>query len=126
MKDIRTNNDDFYFLVHQLQGSAVLQIEGHTVQLEPGDMVVLDAAKPSDFNFLSVSRQTAICLPRQIVEKTYSAHPKIVGRKISGKTNLGSVIGPFVQELFTLLNSPKDEVEAMHRALLALLRPFNE
>lgn len=125
MKDIRTDNDAFYFLVYQLQGSAVLNIEGQTVQLEPGDMVVLDAAKTSDFSFLRAPHQMFICLPRQIVEKTYSARPKIVGRTISGKSNLGSVIGPFVQELFTLLNSPQNEVEAMHKALLALLRPFN-
>ena len=126
MKDFRTGNDGFYFLVHQLQGSAILTIEGNTVQLEQGDMVVLDAAKTFDFSFLHATHQISICLPRQTVEKTYSAHPKIVGKKISGNTHFGSVIGPFVRELSSLLNSPKNEVDAMHCALLALLKPFNE
>lgn len=126
MKEIRTDNDDCYFLVHQLQGSATLNIAECAAQLEPGDMIVLKAAKKSECNFLSSPYQISICLPRQLVEKAYSAHPKIVGKTISGRSNLGSVIGPFVQELFTLLNSPQNEVEAMHKALLALLRPFDE
>lgn len=124
MKDLPIGNNDAYVLIHQLQGSAVLTIVGHTVQLEAGDMVVLDAAKPSDFSFLSAPHQVSICLPREIVEKTYPTRPGIVGRKMSGNTHFGSVVGSFVNELSTLLNSPKNEVDAMHRALLALLKPL--
>lgn len=58
MKEVRTDNDDCYLLAHQLQGSATLNIGECAAKLEPGDMVVLKAAKKSEFNFLSLACPT--------------------------------------------------------------------
>lgn len=124
MKDLRASHNDAYVLVYQLQGSAFLNIEGRTVQLEHGDMVVVDAAKTSGFSFLNAHHQICICLPRATVDTMYSADSRLVGRKICGKTQFGQMVGEFVHELSSVLNSPKNEVEAMHRALLSLLKPL--
>ncbi|WP_137111181.1 helix-turn-helix domain-containing protein [Rhodobacter sp. SY28-1] len=64
-KEIRRDNSENYFLILQEEGRALMSQNDAACLLEPGDMVLIDSACPSEFTFFgSYSRQISLHLPR--------------------------------------------------------------
>lgn len=64
-KDLKKSPSENFFLIAQEEGSAFMQQHGVTRMLMPGDMILIDSAYPSEFNFFgNFSRQVSLHLPR--------------------------------------------------------------
>lgn len=64
--DIRQDSGENYFLIFQEEGSALMSQNDTTCMLHPGDILLIDSAKPSEFKFFGkFQRQLSLHLPRQ-------------------------------------------------------------
>ena len=64
-REIRRDNSENYFLILQEEGRALMSQNDAACLLEPGDMVLIDSACPSEFTFFGAySRQISLHLPR--------------------------------------------------------------
>lgn len=64
-QDIRRDSGENYFLIFQEEGSALMSQNDSTCMLHPGDVILIDSAKPSEFKFFGkFQRQLSLHLTR--------------------------------------------------------------
>ena len=64
-RDIRRDSGENFFLIVQEEGRAMMSQRETTRMLQPGDMILIDSAVPSEFHFFgSFGRQLSVHLPR--------------------------------------------------------------
>ena len=70
--DCRRDAAENYFLIIQEEGSALMAQSETAQMLNPGDMMLIDSAKPSEFTFFGhYGRQLSLHLPRSEMEKRF-------------------------------------------------------
>ena len=123
-QEIRSGNDAWFYTVFQLSGQASIEQDDRQVQLETGDMTLIDASRPCSILWQQTSRQVSLLLPRQLLEN------QLRGSGISVATRLDKSL-PMVQLSQRLLHesmsSPQlsaSESEAALDAMVCLLRPM--
>ncbi len=63
--EISKDAGDNFFMIIQEEGHALMQQNGVAFMMKPGDMILIDSAKPSEFTFFGAySRQLSLHLPR--------------------------------------------------------------
>ncbi|MCB1458970.1 MAG: helix-turn-helix domain-containing protein [Nitratireductor sp.] len=63
--DIRRDAGNHFFMIVQEEGHALMQQNGVAFMMKPGDMILIDSARPSEFAFFgNYSRQLSLHLPR--------------------------------------------------------------
>ncbi|MFB4109793.1 AraC-like ligand-binding domain-containing protein, partial [Klebsiella pneumoniae] len=68
--EIKRDNDAWFYTVFQLAGEAILEQDDRQVTLAPGDITLIDAARPCSIVWQQTSRQASLLLPRQRVAPT--------------------------------------------------------
>ena len=64
-QDVRRDAGDNFFLIFQEEGHALMQQNDVTFMMKPGDLILIDSARPSQFTFFGAySRQLSLHLPR--------------------------------------------------------------
>lgn len=122
VKDIKRDGQDFFYIVHQISGDAVMDHCGKQSTLNAGDLVLLDSSLPSDFYFSGMSEQISLLIPRHKVEaKIQNAH-QILNQKISAQTRIGSVAGFIANQFFNAAEADED-TELVMDSLLGLILP---
>ena len=77
-RDIRKDSGENYFLIVQEEGRAMMSQRECAQMLQPGDMILIDSAVPSEFHFFgSFGRQLSVHLPRTEMQARF-------GEAISG------------------------------------------
>ncbi len=77
-KNIRQDDGENYFLIVQEEGRALMGQDEKFAVLHPGDMALIDSARPSEFTFFGDrSRQISLHLPRVDLEERFG--PNIPG-----------------------------------------------
>jgi len=111
-----------YFAVFQLAGTAGMAQGDNKVLLAPGDITLIDAARPSDFTYGENSRQLSLILPHQLVEQTLRFNQVRCGHRIAANSPIAMLSHRLVldasQQHLTL-----QESEATLEAIVSLLRP---
>lgn len=120
VKDIKQDGHDFFYVVHQVSGNAVMDHCGNQSVLGPGDSVLLDSSRPSDFHFSGMSEQISLIIPRHKLMDTARHTQLVLNRKISSTSKVGAVAGFITHQLFT--DSDSDELEAVMDSLVCLIR----
>jgi AraC-like DNA-binding protein len=70
--DCRRDDAEHYFLIIQEEGSALMAQSDTAQMLNPGDMMLIDSAKPSEFTFFGhYGRQLSVHLPRTEMDKRF-------------------------------------------------------
>lgn len=71
-QDIRKDSGENYFLITQEEGRALMMHNNTAHMLTPGDMILVDSAKPSEFVFFGkFSRQLSVHLPREEMQQRF-------------------------------------------------------
>ncbi|MVO16637.1 helix-turn-helix domain-containing protein [Parasedimentitalea huanghaiensis] len=71
-RDVRQDDGENFFLIFQEEGRALMSQNDTTCMLQPGDMILIDSAKPSEFTFFGkFQRQLSLHLPRQEMSKRF-------------------------------------------------------
>ena len=122
ISDIKRDGRDFFYIVHQISGSAVMDHCGKQSVLSAGDLVLLDSSLPSDFYFSGMSEQISLLIPRHKMESKLKKSTPMLNQKISATTRIGSVAGFIANQFFSEPDS-SDDTEAVMDALIGLILP---
>jgi len=95
-RHIAESDDQYCFLIMQMQGRAVLSQRNSEAFLEPGDMALIDSGYPSEFAYDGFMRQISLHIPRQTLESCTPDRRIKEARTISGANGMGAVIKGFL------------------------------
>ena len=100
--DIRRDSRDDFFIWFALGGSTVVEQEGRTASLQPGDLVLHDQSRPFALEFGAWSHAAMAAVPRALLARRVGSPEKLVGRRIGRDTRLGALAGSVFRELLDL------------------------
>lgn len=120
---IAAEHGKYYFLIAQRRGSAQLEQAGKQVQLQPQEMVLIDASQPSEFRYPSLTEQLSFHLPRHVVEQHLGPSAQ-VGIRLGLESASGRLLAALVEQIERDHQQLRTaEGDATQDALLALLTP---
>ncbi len=122
-RDIRGDDKDFFYLVLQLGGEALVRQCDQDTRLLSGDLVLLDVARPSDFYFRGLSDQVSVILPRSEVLLRFKEQRLRLNQRIEGASAIGGMSAMLMNQLVSNSQLASGEAQAVLDAILALLRP---
>ena len=119
-KAIRRDQSENFFLIMQERGSAVMAQDGRAAVLNPGDMVLIDSAKPSEFIFSgSYSQQLSLHLPRVEMNRRF-ASMTTAGVSISARDPIARAMHAVLAKMF-MKGDHDDAFNYLGEAFLSLL-----
>lgn len=122
VRDIKRDGQDFLYIVHQIAGTAIMDHIGIQSKIEPGDLILLDSSRPSDFYFSGMSEQISLIIPRHKLETNLQNCKLMLNQKISATSRIGAVAGMITRQFFDN-EDMDDELEDIMEALITLVRP---
>lgn len=122
-RDIRGDDKDFFYLVLQLGGEALVRQCDQDTRLLSGDLVLLDVARPSDFYFRGLSDQVSVILPRSDVLQRFKEQRLRLNQRIEATSAIGGMSAMLMNQLVSNSHLAGGEARAVLDAILALLRP---
>lgn len=123
-KDVAGDDGKHFFAVFQLAGRAQMQQGDNLAALDAGDITLIDACRPCDFQFTGMSRQLSLIVPRDQLDNSQLSGSIECGKKVAGNSQLGRLAH---QLILGSINTPDlsiAEGEAAVSALVALLKPL--
>jgi AraC family transcriptional activator of tynA and feaB len=93
------------------------------VLLSPGDITLIDAARPSDFTYSENSRQLSLILPYQLVEQTLRFNQVKCGHRIAATSPIAMLSHRLILDATRQQHLTRQESEATLEAIVSLLRP---
>lgn len=100
IEDIKTDGHDFFYLIQQVSGLALMDHYGSETILNPGDLLLLDSTRPSDFYFPGMTEQIWLLIPRHRLENQTFKPNLQINKKIEHKTKTAVVAHSIISQLF--------------------------
>jgi len=122
-REVAEGRDKGYFAVFQLEGHAQMVQGVQRIVLAPGDITLIDAARPSDFSYGENARQLSLILPREVVERSLHSSRVRCCELIAARTPVAVLANSLVRESARQDGLSLAESEATLDALVSLLRP---
>lgn len=122
-RELAHGDDNHYYAVFQLQGSSSLEQEHDSVVLQPGDITLVDAARPTNLVYGENVRQLSLILPRPLVEQSLQFANVRCAQRIPGSSPLASLASRLIVDSTQQPCLSFAESEAILGAVLDLLRP---
>lgn len=121
-KNISADHEDHYFIILQHQGSALMCQNDRQVQVEAGDMFLVDSTLPSRFVYTSgYSTQISMHLPREEMKHRYG-NSVYGGLSISKNDPMGQAMRSILFKMLNQAGGPKHHIsDAFHSVFGALL-----
>jgi AraC-like DNA-binding protein len=89
----------WYKLSLQLAGTAVLEQDGRSAELRPGDLAIYDTHRPYTLTFPEYNREIVVKFPHELVDLPRNEIAQITATRFPSDAGLGRVINPFFVEL---------------------------
>lgn len=125
-EDSRIDQHDFYFLVLQLNGKSVMSQGDETSTLSPGDLILVDSTRGSNFHFGidgTISDQLSLIIDRERLQRTFKSDKISTGKTILSSAFSASMISHLVQDIFFRPAPSILHQDAALESALCLLRP---
>ncbi|MCY1394253.1 Transcriptional activator FeaR [compost metagenome] len=122
-KDVRSDDQDFFYLVMQQRGRARMCQNSDDANLGMGDLILLDAGQPSDFYYDGISQQLSIILPRHLVDDVFRHKPVRTGQRIAANLKVSRMITLLATSALSFEAPECEEQQAFLEALATLLKP---
>lgn len=122
-QEVAANDGKGYYAVFQLAGSACMAQDAQRIVLNPGDITLIDSARPSDFSYGAGARQLSLILPREVVERSLRFAAVRSCEVIAAHTPVAVLANSLVHESARQEGLSLLESEATLDALVSLLRP---
>ncbi len=120
-RELAESRDDWFYTVFQLEGNALLEQEDARTELNPGDITLIDAARPSALYWHGHSRQISLLLPRHLLDAPAGSIP--CAHRLEGSAPVVRLSHQLLHESMKGKTLTTDESEAALSALVCLLRP---
>ena len=89
----------FYKLSLQLRGTAVLEQDGRSAELQPGDLAIYTTHRPYRLSFPAPNRAMVVMFPHELLELPPDEVNRVTAVRFPNDAGLGTVINPFFVEL---------------------------
>lgn len=122
-REIRASGADNYYAVLQLAGTSRIEHQQACIELQAGDLTLIDASAPLDMHFHERSRQLSLILPRAQVQSGTRGVGVTCAKRIEAKMPLASMARQMMLEAGRTQHMANNESLAVLDALIALLRP---
>lgn len=122
-REVAASDDSKYFAVFQLQGRAGMAQGDQRTLLQPGEITLIDAARPSEFTYGENSRQLSLILPHALVEQAVHYNKVQCGQAIPASAPLAMLAHRLVLDTAQQGSLTQLESEATLQALVSLLSP---
>lgn len=122
--EIAQGDDAWFYTVFQLQGEAIMEQDGRQAILKPGDMMLIDAARPSLFRWPAAARQISLLLPRRNLEQSQTLSRVPCGQILEGSLPMVRLCHSLLRESLAAGTLSASESEAALNAVSSLLRPL--
>lgn len=122
-REVRNSEVHKYFAIFQLHGTARFAQGGQREVVGPGDVVLIDSARPSDFEFDRPARLVSLLLPHERVDQLMKFTPLDTCRKIPAGSPVALLAHQMLQTSTGLDKVSLAESEAVIDALVSLMRP---
>lgn len=96
---IADDDPRFYKLSLQLAGSVVLEQDGRSTELRPGDLAIYDTHRPYSLAFPERNQAMVVMFPHELVDLPRDEVARVTATRFPSDTGLGRVINPFFVEL---------------------------
>lgn len=119
------DDDRYCFLVSQRSGCSRITQNGLTLQLRPGDLVLMDSVGSCEITPLGLIEHASLHLPRAEVISTFNREKLLFG-KVSSRCASGRMLRLLVDQLYMNeegIHADATEGEAMLNAFTSLLAP---
>lgn len=123
-RDVRVDDGKFYFLVAQLEGQSQMEQGSNRNVLLPGDLMLLDSCRPSDFQYGTSSRQLSLIIPREFFNVHAFRGSINCGVKIPASSNTATMARMLVSEAIGHSSLGVQDSEAVLAAVVCLLGPL--
>lgn len=122
-REIRASGADNYYAVLQMAGTSRIEHQQTCIELQAGDLTLIDASAPLDMYFHQRSRQLSLILPRAQVASGTRGMNVACAKRIEACTPLASMARQLMVEAGRTQHMTNNESQAVLDALIALLRP---
>lgn len=122
-EDVKGDDGKFYFMVAQLNGQARMEQGSNRNMLLPGDLMLLDSARPSEFQYDSPSRQFSLIIPRDFFSSSAFRGSINAGVKVPATSQMARMTRLLVDEAIQQPSLGQQESEAVLAAVVSLLAP---
>lgn len=122
-RELAAAEDKGYFAVFQLEGRAQMAQDAQRIVLAPGDITLIDADRPSEFEYGAGSRQLSLILPRAVIERSLRSSRVHSCALIAARSPVAVLAHGLVREAARQEGLSLVESEATLDALVSLLRP---
>ncbi|MDF0733110.1 transcriptional regulator FeaR [Pseudomonas entomophila] len=122
-KEIQAGDADNYYAVLQLSGTSRIEHQDARLELQPGDLTLIDACRPLDMHFHGQSRQLSMILPRQLVDSGTRGIAVECAQRICAQSPLAQLAGRMMLDASQMPELAQHEGQAVLDALVSLLRP---
>lgn len=104
----------FYKISLQLSGQAILEQDGRTATLRPGDLAIYDTHRPYRLHFPEPNRALVVLFPHELSDLPPDEVAKVTATAFAHDEGLGRIINPFFRELARNM----DQLAGTHAARL--------
>ncbi|MFZ5933712.1 transcriptional regulator FeaR [Pseudomonas sp. HS6-2] len=122
-REIRASSADHYYAVLQMAGTSRIEHQDACIELQAGDLTLIDASTPLDMHFHQRSRQLSLILPRSQVQSGTRGVGVACARRIEATTPLASIARQMMLEAGRTQHMANHESQAVLDALVTVLRP---
>ena len=122
-REIRASSADHYYAVLQMAGTSRIEHQDACIELQAGDLTLIDASTPLDMHFHQRSRQLSLILPRSQVQSGTRGVGVACARRIEATTPLASIARLMMLEAGRTQHMANHESQAVLDALVTVLRP---
>lgn len=116
---IAGSGDAYLKLSLALDGFCVLEQDGRTARISPGDLAVYDTSRPYRLAFETDNRALVIMVPHRLIDLPPGELARLTAVRFAHDTALGRVVNSFFQDLGTAIHDLRDPagIRLVHTAL---------
>lgn len=113
---------DYFLLSLQTKGVGILQQDGRTAILKPGDFALYDTTRPYDLRFNQPSGQLVLRLSRSLVSGRLADPERCTALRIGGDSASGRLASTFIRQLHESLGElDPNSVTRLHASTVDLM-----
>lgn len=106
--DVISPVDPRFTLTLQRKGTSLIEQNGQTIGLEPGDFTITESSRPYRRNYYGENSVVLILFPQQMLTIPPRALAHLVGTKFSGSRGLGAIASRFLDGVADNLSALQD------------------
>lgn len=96
---IATAAEDYFLVSIQTRGTGVLDQDGRTAVLHPGDFALYDSTRPYDLRFADAFQQYVLMLPGPTLRSQLRAPADVTARRVRGSRGAGHLMIEMIRTL---------------------------